>query len=113
MIFLSWLFALLAGLGAVQVLLAARAAARLAGRDPVHGPGEVAQQQLADGTEAREGGRRRGGCSSGGGGGGGEGGGNSSSSGCCRDSGVVAGANAGARADAGEGKGEASPGPHA
>ena len=31
MIFLSWLFALLAGLGAVQVLLAARAAARETG----------------------------------------------------------------------------------
>lgn len=38
MIFVSWLLALLAGLGAVQVLLAARAATRLAGARPATAP---------------------------------------------------------------------------
>jgi ceramide glucosyltransferase len=38
MIFVSWLLALLAGLGAVQVLLAARAAARLAAATPATQP---------------------------------------------------------------------------
>jgi ceramide glucosyltransferase len=42
MIFLSGIFALLAVMGAVQVLLAARAAIRLAGAEPARGPAQPA-----------------------------------------------------------------------